>query len=95
MPWPKTGATHYQAQLGLLRQRSCKRKEGAGVKKLRVHRMPRPKTGATHGQAQLGLLRQRPCKRKEGAGVKNCMDPFPTFNWVFSANSIVNINTAK
>ena len=70
MPWPKTGATHYQAQLGLLRQRSCKRKEGAGVKKLRVHRMPRPKTGATHCQAQLGLLRQRPCKRKDGAGVK-------------------------
>ena len=23
MPWPKTGATHYHAQLGLLRQRSC------------------------------------------------------------------------
>ena len=23
MTWPKTGATHYRAQLGLLRQRSC------------------------------------------------------------------------
>ncbi len=23
MPWPKTGVTHYQAKLGLLRQGSC------------------------------------------------------------------------
>ena len=28
MPWPKTGATHYRAQLGLLRQRSCNQRVG-------------------------------------------------------------------
>ncbi len=28
MPWPKTGATHYHAHLGLLRQRSCNQRVG-------------------------------------------------------------------
>ena len=28
MPWPKTGATHYNAQLGLYRQRSCNQRVG-------------------------------------------------------------------
>ena len=28
MPWPKTGATHYHAQLGLLRQRLCNQRVG-------------------------------------------------------------------
>ncbi len=28
MPWPKTGVTHYHAQLGLLRQRSCNQRVG-------------------------------------------------------------------
>ena len=28
MPWPKRGATHYHAQLGPLRQRSCNQRVG-------------------------------------------------------------------